>query len=329
MSSEGQSEPRGDAVSQESRLPAKERLVRERQGLLRTVSSVLDTPMTILSFVWLVLLIVDFTVGLNSSLENVNQALWGLFVLHFALEFWIAPKKVKYLKKNWLTAVALVLPAFRILRAFRGLRFLRAARVGRSMRLLRWVTSMNRGMKATRRTLRQRGMSYVLALTVLVCFAGAAGVYAFENPAALQRDGVISPSNPTGIGNYGEAVWWTAMMLTSMGSDYFPKTTEGRIIAWLLAVYAFAIFGYITATVASLIIKVDQGKNLAAATQTATGQSAAQPTSQSQQTSQSQPASQDVARAAAAAPLARAQLAELQQAVERIENQLQQVLARR
>jgi voltage-gated potassium channel len=217
--------------------------------------------MTILSIVWLILLIVEFTGGTSRSLEIANAVIWGMFILHFALEFWIAPHKFKYLKKNWLTALALILPAFRVLRAFRALRLLRTARFGRSVRLLRWVTSMNRGMKATRRTMRERGMRYLFALTVLLCFAGAAGVYVFESPAALRRDGLTtSTSAGGGIGSYGEAVWWTAMMLTTMGSDYFPKSTEGRIIAWLLAVYAFAIFGYITATVAGLIVQGERQK---------------------------------------------------------------------
>jgi len=48
------------------------------------------------------------------------------------------------------------------------------------------------------------------------------------------------------------------VVTTTMDSDYFPKTAEGRVIALLLAVYAFAIFGYITATIASLIVRVDQ-----------------------------------------------------------------------
>lgn len=252
---------------------AAQRLAQERRGLLRTISGILDTPMTILSFVWVGLLIIDFTGGMNSSLETANEIIWSLFILHFGLEFWIAPDKLRYLRKNWLTAIALVLPAFRVLRAFRAfrtLRFLQTARVGRSVRLLRWVTSMNRGMKATRRTMRQQGMPYLLALTVIVCMAGAAGVYVFENPAALHREGLAPPSSTAGIGSYGEAVWWTAMMLTTMGSDYFPRTTEGRIIAWLLAVYAFAIFGYITATVAGLIVKSDKRKQVAASTESST-----------------------------------------------------------
>jgi voltage-gated potassium channel len=28
--------------------------------------------------------------------------------------------------------------------------------------------------------------------------------------------------------DYGNALWWTAMVMTTIGSDYFPKTAEGR-----------------------------------------------------------------------------------------------------
>ena len=44
------------------------------------------------------------------------------------------------------------------------------------------------------------------------------------------------------------------MTLTTLGTDYFPKTSEGRFLCWLLAVYAFAVFGYITAMVASFLL---------------------------------------------------------------------------
>ena len=230
---------------------------RKRRGLLRRISGLLDVPMTILSFVWLGLMIVEFTSGLSPALERVNGFIWILFILHFLLEFWIAPEKLPYLRQNWLTAVALLLPALRGLRAIRILRVFRVARAGRGLRLVRWLTSLNRGMRAMQRAMRRRGLAYVLALTIVVAFGGAAGVYHFENPRALSDAGLLT-SGTSGIGSYGEAVWWTAMMLTTMGSDYFPKSSEGRIIAWLLAVYAFAIFGYITATVASMIIRVEQ-----------------------------------------------------------------------
>jgi voltage-gated potassium channel len=44
------------------------------------------------------------------------------------------------------------------------------------------------------------------------------------------------------------------MIMTTMGSDFWPQTAEGRILTFLLSVYAFAIFGYMTATLASFFI---------------------------------------------------------------------------
>ena len=47
------------------------------------------------------------------------------------------------------------------------------------------------------------------------------------------------------------------MLLTSIGSDYFPVTAEGRVLCFLLAVYGFAVFGYFTATLATFFIDRD------------------------------------------------------------------------
>ena len=40
--------------------------------------------------------------------------------------------------------------------------------------------------------------------------------------------------------------------MTTLGSEYWPKSTEGRLLCFLLAVYAFAVWGYITALHAEL-----------------------------------------------------------------------------
>ena len=80
---------------------------------------------------------------------------------------------------------------------------------------------------------------------MLVAFTGAAGMYAFENAA------------PGGLKSYGEALWWTTMVLTTMGSQYWPQTIEGRVLCVFLALYAFAVFGYVTATLATFFIGRD------------------------------------------------------------------------
>jgi voltage-gated potassium channel len=227
---------------------------RERWRLLYQVTKFLDGPMTVLAFVWLGLLILDLTRGLSGVLSTLNTVIWALFVAHFLLEFVIAPAKGAYLRRNWLTALALVLPALRVLRVFRAFRAFRAVRAVRSVGLLRLLTSLNRGMGATRRVLQRYAAGYVAALTLLVVFAGAAGMYAFESPHARRDAGLPAEAEAGALDSYGEAVWWTAMTMTTMGADTFPKTSEGRALGWLLAVYAFAIFGYLTATIASYLV---------------------------------------------------------------------------
>ena len=221
----------------------RERLAGERHELLRQVDALLDRPMTVLAFVWLVLTVVELTRGLSPLLNALNLAIWGLFILQFALEFAIAPRKGRYLRRNWLTALSLVLPALRVVRIAR---FARALRAVRGVRLVRVVSSANRGMRTLGRVMGRRGLGYVLALTLLVNVLGAAGILAFERDVP-----------GSAIDGFGTALWWTAMTLTTMGSDYFPRSAEGRVLALLLAVYGFAVFGYVTASIASLFVARD------------------------------------------------------------------------
>jgi voltage-gated potassium channel len=227
----------------------KEALEKERYELLQQLADWLETPMLILAFAWLALLIGELILGESPSFEIIGALIWAVFILNFALEFILAPHKVAYLKSNWLTAISLLIPALRIFRVVRVVRLLRLTRVGRGLRLFRVLSSLNRSMRALGANLRRRGFGYVAALTVLAVFAGAAGMYAFENEI------------PDGLNSYGEALWWTAMVMTTMGSQYWPQTLEGRILCLCMALYAFAVFGYVTATLATFFIGRDAENN--------------------------------------------------------------------
>jgi voltage-gated potassium channel len=253
-----------DTAHQQPKRPEdQQHLQGQRWELLAHINALTDKPMIALSFVWLGLLILDFTQGLSPLLQAVANVIWALFVLDFLIEVVIAPHKLDYLRRNWLTAVSLLLPALRVLRIFGALRLLRAARAARSVSLLRLLTSLNRGMRALSRALGRRGIGYVVALTIVVTFAGAAAMAQFESPAALRAEGYGGVAQAGGLAGYGEAVWWTAMIMTTMGSEYWPKTVEGRVLGWLLSLYAFAIFGYITATIASYFVGQDREQQTA------------------------------------------------------------------
>lgn len=55
------------------------RIAQDRDRLLRRVESWLELPMIFLGFVWLILLIVDLTRGLNPFLGGVTQLIWFVF----------------------------------------------------------------------------------------------------------------------------------------------------------------------------------------------------------------------------------------------------------
>ncbi|MEO8287057.1 MAG: ion transporter [Chloroflexota bacterium] len=222
----------------------------ERLEVLKQLERWLEVPMLVLGFIWLVLLVVEVVWGLGRFLQTVSNVIWVIFIADFLLRFTLAPFKLSYLKTNWLTALSLVAPGLRLLRIARLAQILRLTRVTRGLRLLRVISSLNRGMRALSATMGRRGFGYVVLLTLIVAVVGAAGMLAFEAEA-------VGAGSERGLHSYGDALWWTAMALTTMGSDYFPVTPEGRVLAFILALYAFAVFGYVTATLATFFVGRD------------------------------------------------------------------------
>lgn len=98
---------------------------RERLAALEQLDEWLRTPMLVLSFIWLMLVVVELVWSSSRVLEWIGTAIWVVFVLEFLLRFTLAPEKLGFLRSNWLTVLALLAPALRMVRA---LRFLRAAR---------------------------------------------------------------------------------------------------------------------------------------------------------------------------------------------------------
>lgn len=202
----------------------------------------MEIPMIFLGFLWLILLMVELTQGLNPFLEKLSIAIWIIFVIDFLLKFFLAPVKIVFLKRNWLTIISLIIPALRVVRILRFVRLLRSLR---GLRLVKIVASLNRSLRSLNATMRRRGFIYIIIFTILVLLGGAAGMFAFEKDLA------------GGFKNYGSALWWTAMLIITIGSDYWPQSMEGKTLCFLLSLYGFSIFGYITATLASFFVGRD------------------------------------------------------------------------
>lgn len=219
------------------------RVQRERVRLLVQIERMLDGPMVVLGAAWLILLLIELLSRSTPAIQRATFVVWGCFIAEYVIKLAVAPRKLQYLRRNWIGLLALAVPAFRIVRLARVLRLARLARGGR---LLRIVSTINRSMRSLRVTMRRRRFGYVLTLFVLVDLVGAAGMYAFERDV---------PGTP--LSDYATAVWWTTMLLTTFGTDAWPKTPEGRILCALLAFFAIGVLGYVTAALASFFVGAD------------------------------------------------------------------------
>ena len=226
----------------------KKDIEQQRSELLLHFTRLTDKFMVSLAFVWTGLMIADFTGKTNASLDLLNYVIWGIFIADFLIKFTLAPRKGFFLRHHWLTLVSLLLPAFRVVRIFRALSSLR------TLSMVRVLTSFNRSMSSLAASMGRRGVGYIIVLTIVVLFGGAAGMYQFE-----KADPVLN--NETGFVNYSDAVWWTAMLMTTIGSQYWPVTIAGRFLCFLISLFSLGVFGYITATLASFFIDGSEPKN--------------------------------------------------------------------
>ena len=216
----------------------KRAITRERFRLLATIEHALEKPLAVLGFVWLGLIIVSFVWGTNAAIATFTSVVWGIFIADFLIRIVLAPNKVRFLKRNVLMLIALIVPALGFLRVVPALATMPSWEIG----LVRLLAALNRGIRGLGATLKRRGFAYVVALTTIVTFVGAAGIDAFEQ-------GVFR--------NYGYSLWWTAMVMTTTGPDRYPHTTPGRLVMWAVTIFAFTVFGYLTATIASYFVNSD------------------------------------------------------------------------
>lgn len=214
----------------------------ERFELLENVQSILEPAMAALGLCFLVLLLLDYTgTGLSARyqawIDIALQVIWAIFLLDFAFRFLIAPAKGLFLRQNWFAALSLALPFLRPFRVFR------AVRVLRSLSLVRLLGGINRGIRVLRQVTRGRQFAYIGGMTVLVTLAGAAGARSFDQGIANAP-----------IQTFGDALWWSAAMVTTINNEKYVVSTEARVIAILLRVFAVSVFGFITASIASYLI---------------------------------------------------------------------------
>jgi voltage-gated potassium channel len=206
--------------------------------------------MILLASVMLVLFSVHLALPLSPFGERriklVEWLIWQVFLLEFAVNFLLAHEKRAFLRQNWLMGLALLLPVLRVLHVLTALPALTGTPT------LHALAVTDRGLRKLAVLLARQRLLYLLALVITGVFSSAAGEYLVEAnvPGATIR-------------SYGDALWWAAGTVTSVGTELYPVTAEGRIIAVATMFLGVSIFGYVAASIAALFVGVDASKEKA------------------------------------------------------------------
>jgi voltage-gated potassium channel len=183
-------------------------------------------PLAILALVYLALYAVEVLAKLPPAIffdfVLISDIIWAIFIVDFVVRLSLTHHKAKFLKRNIIELISLVLPMFRAFRMFRviiALGFL--ARVAQSFQ--------------------GRVNIYVGVILPLLIFTCSLGVYDAEHRVAGAN-----------ILNFGDSLWWAFVTVTTIGyGDFYPITFEGRAIAVLLMLSGLALVSVITVTFAS------------------------------------------------------------------------------
>ncbi len=217
------------------------RVRRERYRLAVQVEKLLDPPATYLAFVFAGALALELVLtaqgrDVPAALDWLELGIWAFFGVHFLLGFGIAPEKLRYVRRNWLTVLSLAVPFLRVIRVLRVVAVLRA------VRLVRIFTSLNRTAASLRRAMVWNSAGLAIGLATSVLVLGSAGLFLFEAEAPESQ-----------VRTYADALWWCAATLTSVGAAFEPITIGGRVIALFVMVAGLVLLGYVAGVLSTML----------------------------------------------------------------------------
>ena len=171
-------------------------------------------------------------------LDFVDNGICIFFLIEFAVRFYQADNKWKFMRWGWIDLIASI-PTMDYLRAGRALRLIRLLRILRAFRSTRHLVSHVFQNKA------QGTFTTVSILAVILIIFSSISVLQFE-----------TADTRANIRTAEDAIWWAYVTITTVGyGDRYPVTTGGRIIGTLLMTGGVGLFGTFTAYISAWFLK--------------------------------------------------------------------------
>ena len=199
----------------------------QRQLLLEKVESFTEFPLLILAALMIPLLagplFWELTAQQESLFFTLDVMIWAIFAGEFAIRLAIAPRRVAFIRANWIDLVIVALPFFRPLRI---------------VRLLVYTTRLVTGARQL------LGVRHLLVHAVLLVMVAATVVTTVETGPNAQ------------ITSFPDALWWAIVTVTTVGyGDFVPVSSAGRAMGYILVLGGVGIFGALTANFASFLVR--------------------------------------------------------------------------
>jgi voltage-gated potassium channel len=213
-----------------------------------------EAPMTGLAFAMIPVLVIPLVRPVHGAVamffDAADDLIWVLFGVDYGVRLYLAPERRRFVRTHLVDLAVVLLPFLRPLRAVRAVRGLGQLRTLRLLQASRLAAFIGTGIGHARAIVARRGLHYVAAIVVAIMFAAAGLEVAFE---AHARGGTIH--------NYGDALWWSVVTITSVGyGDQYPVTLAGRAVAVVLMITGIGLFGVVAAAIASYFVEQDAGR---------------------------------------------------------------------
>ena len=206
--------------------------------------------LTVMSLAIMGLLLLPLAPAELEALRVYDNLFCVIFLVDFAMNLAGSHPRSEYFvrRRGWIDLLGSIpslgiIPALGLLRLFRLFRLARIARLLQGQKKKELIEDIlhNRSQYATFITL-------LLAFLVLV--SSSLLVLQFE-----------SRSPDANITTGGDALWWSAVTITTVGyGDYFPVTTLGRFAGLLVMLAGVGIIGALASILASLLVSPTPAK---------------------------------------------------------------------
>jgi voltage-gated potassium channel len=183
----------------------------------------------------------DLTAGAQRMVDRLELVLTGIFVVEYGLKLWLAPRKLHFIRRNWIDLLALI-PVLRVFRLGRAFRLFRLFRL---LRLIRVGSLLHARLNSLSSGLEQHVVENVIVVGFMffaVVF-GTVGILIFEKGAG------------SGYDSLGDALWWCIVTLTTVGyGDISPTTAGGRVVASVIMFIGLSFYALLTGLMTSVLI---------------------------------------------------------------------------